>query len=562
MPVFVMWSALSPVLVVGNNNGNLLIYNHRTSRKIPILGKHQRRVTCGAFSSTDLFACGSDDSTISISNIDGDTLNTLACSSEPAAIQFTEMKRTTPERGTQNDILVSAVLGKRILMLVNLSDTENPINLQFQQKYGDIISYSWYHGAYMVLGFEKGFIVCISAHQSEIGQEIFSVQEYKNYLGDIRVSTTFDKVMSVGDHQLKLRELQQMQDLFTMLEVDTEKELTQIDSNSDGQLLAVAGGGGSLSVYLTKMPFMGAAYKDTLALLTNLNEVTVLPEADKANQSVVPLMLEPSVLAVGPFHIAVASNNRVWFYDYVNNVSEPTASFEYLSTVQNILLNEEFAAVLMEGSARMHRIIENEGNEKATTFPEPSRQARLVAAGITDDFFIFTTDSNYVVYFAMDEWAVVNEYRHTSLIRQLFPEPEGVRITFFDERLDTYVYSPVDDSLHKLPPVGSTVHYKAALWETFTIDRDTFVVYDHQNLYVFLLAKNQIDGEGILFIGSTKLPFGHTPLMLSKGIVHCLTPSGRPSGVLLETHKTDTVLDGKTPETIQQLLQQALRLKR
>ncbi|CAJ0580846.1 unnamed protein product, partial [Mesorhabditis spiculigera] len=566
MPIFVMWAPTHPVLVVGNNNGNLLIYNHQTSRKTPILGKHQRKVTCGAFSNNGSFACGSEDSTITISNLEGDTLNTLACSSEPAAIKFTEIKRQS-EKGMQTDQMISAVLGKRILMLVNLSDTDNPINLQFQQKYGDIVSYSWYKLAYMVLGFEKGFIVCISAHQSEIGQEIFSVQEYKNYLGDVRVSGQYDKVMSVGDHQLKLREVQNLQDISMILDVDTEKELCQVDANADGQLLAVAGAGGSISVYLTKVPQMGVAFKDTLAILTNLNEVTVLPEGDRAHQSVVQVNCEPAVLAVGPFHVAVAVNNRVWFYDYINTtlereaIGEPAATYEYLSTVSDVLLNGEYAAMLMDGSARLHRIIEQEGAEKSFTFPEPNRQATLVAAAITDDFFIFTTDSNYIVYFAMDEWAVVNEYRHTSLIRQIYPEPDGVRVVFFDERLETYVYSPVDDALHKLPAVGSSVHYKGAMWETFTIDRDTFVVFDQQSVYVFLLAKNKIEGEMILYIGNTKLPFGHTPLTLSKGIVHCLTTSGRPSGVLLETHKTDYVLDGKSPEAIADLLGQSLKLK-
>ena len=78
--------------------------------------------------------------------------------------------------------------------------------------------------------------------------------------------------------------------------------------------------------------------------------------------------------------------------------------------------------------------------------------------------------------------------------------------------MDTFVYSPVDDSLLKLPPIGATVQvifrvrafrslrrlclqYKGALWETFTIDRDTFVVYDANEVYVFLLSKNQIGGE-------------------------------------------------------------------
>ncbi|KAK6026316.1 hypothetical protein OSTOST_07742, partial [Ostertagia ostertagi] len=69
--------------------------------------------------------------------------------------------------------------------------------------------------------------------------------------------------------------------------------------------------------------------------------------------------------------------------------------------------------------------------------------------------------------------------------------------------------------------------YKAALWETFTIDRDTFVVYDNSNIYVYLLNRSPIEDESVLYIGCTKLPFAHAPLMLSKGIVHCLTSSGK-----------------------------------
>ncbi|KIH48605.1 hypothetical protein ANCDUO_21324, partial [Ancylostoma duodenale] len=75
---------------------------------------------------------------------------------------------------------------------------------------------------------------------------------------------------------------------------------------------------------------------------------------------------------------------------------------------------------------------------------------------------------------------------------------------------------PVDDSMHKLPAVGSAIHYKSALWETFTIDRDTFIVYDNANIYVYLLNRSQIEGESVIYVGSTKLPFAHSPLMLSK----------------------------------------------
>ena len=74
-------------------------------------------------------------------------------------------------------------------------------------------------------------------------------------------------------------------------------------------------------------------------------------------------------------------------------------------------LNYEYAAVIMEGKLRLHKvrkhlknkqvkivqIVEHEGDQTAT-FPEPSRNAGLLAADLTDNFLIFSTDV-ILVYF-------------------------------------------------------------------------------------------------------------------------------------------------------------------
>ncbi|ETN85827.1 hypothetical protein NECAME_16634 [Necator americanus] len=105
---------------------------------------------------------------------------------------------------------VSAVLGKKTLFLSTLTDKakdstenegDNSMNLQFQEKYGTIVAHVWYNDGYMIVGFEKGFVVCISAHPSEMGQEIFSVAEYKTYLASVAASQPFGKILSIGDHQ-------------------------------------------------------------------------------------------------------------------------------------------------------------------------------------------------------------------------------------------------------------------------------------------------------------------------------------------------------------------------
>lgn len=56
------------------------------------MGKHTRRITCGAWSNENLLCLGSDDNTISISNVEGDTIRQTSVRANPQEVQFSEMK--------------------------------------------------------------------------------------------------------------------------------------------------------------------------------------------------------------------------------------------------------------------------------------------------------------------------------------------------------------------------------------------------------------------------------------------------------------------------------------
>lgn len=61
-------------------------------RKVPILGKHTRRITSGSWSNENLLALASDDNTISVSNVEGDTIRQISVRANPQNVQFSEMK--------------------------------------------------------------------------------------------------------------------------------------------------------------------------------------------------------------------------------------------------------------------------------------------------------------------------------------------------------------------------------------------------------------------------------------------------------------------------------------
>ncbi|KAJ8271702.1 hypothetical protein COCON_G00105610 [Conger conger] len=561
---FILWSKTASLLAVGTAKGNLLIYNQQTSRKIPVLGKHTKRITCGCWSSQNLLALGSEDRNVTVSNHEGDTIRQTQVRSDPADVQFSVMK--TDERASPGESTVSVVVGRKTLFLFNLNDPDNPIELAFQQRYGTIIAYRWYGDGYIMIGFSQGYFVVISTHIREIGQELFQAHNHKDSLTSIAISQSLNKAASCGDNCIKIHDLTELKDMYAIVNLDDEtKGLDQLSWTDDGQLLAISSQRGTLHVFLTKLPILGDTCGTRVAYLTSLLEVTVANQVEGESPIAVEVEVEPNFIGVGPDHVAVGMNNRAWFYALGDGGVEKLKDTEYLGTVASMCLNSDYAAALFEGKVQLH-MIEGEEQEvqedrQTRLFPGRDDKCRILAHALTADFLFYGTDTGVIQCFYMEDWQYVNEHRHPVGIRKLCPDPNGTRLVFIDDKNDGFLYCPVNDSVYEIPNFAPTI--KGVLWENWAMDKGVFVAYDDDKVYTYAFHKDTIQGSKIILAGGTKLPFSHKPLLLYNGELTCQTASGKTSSVVLGTHGfLHGTWKDQPPAELTRMLPQALMLKR
>ncbi|XP_073502065.1 WD repeat-containing protein 19 [Phyllobates terribilis] len=560
---FLLWSKTSSLLAVGTSKGNLLVYNLQTSRKVPILGKHTRRISCGCWSSQNLLALGGEDKMITISNQEGDTIRQTSVRMEPSDIQFSVMK--TDERASPGESTVSVVVGKKTLFLFNLNDPDNPIELAFQQRYGSIVSHRWYGDGYIMIGFSLGFFVVISTHMSEIGQELFQASNHKDNLTSIAISQSLNKAASCGDNSIKIHDLTELKEMYAIITLDDEtKGLDKLSWTDDGQLLAVSTQRGSLNVFLTKLPILGDTSGTKIAYLTSLLEVTVCNLVEGELPITVSVEVEPNFVAVGPYHVAVGMNNRAWFYALNDNGVERLKDMEYLGTVASMSLNSDYAAALFEGKVQLHMIesepLDSQEERETRLFPSTDEKYRILCHALTGDFLIYGTNTGLVKYFYLEDWQYVNEYRHPVSVKKIFPDASGTRLIIIDEKTEGFVYCPLNDNLYEIPNFSPTI--KGILWENWAMDKGVFCAFDDDKVFTYVFHKDTIQGSRVILAGGTKLPYGHKPVLLHNGELTCQTQSGMLNNIFLGTHSFLNHTKDEEPKELKTMLTQTLMLRR
>ncbi|KAF7987479.1 hypothetical protein HCN44_003241 [Aphidius gifuensis] len=559
------WSKNSCLLAVGTQKGHLSIYDHMNSRRIPILGKHKKKITCGEWSNEGLLALAGDDKLLTISSSDGDTCCEIPLQGDPQDLQFSETKKSNRING---DNTISLIINKTRLYLYNLKNPDNPIDIGFQKSYGPIVTYKWYGDCYIIIGFEAGYLLLISTHIKEAGQELMQIKNHRDSLNDLSLNKIHNKIATCGDNTLKIHDIKNLQDTEKIISVIGEAGVSSVTWSDDGTMLAAVTHSGNINIYLTKIPKLISVCNNNICILSSLNEAIVYfytnDDDDNTNSvnrdkddddvdgtstkfesRIINTIIEPSVLAVGPMHVVVGLNNRALYWN-INNINKQSSPIErdYLSTIDSIKLNDIYSSVLFDGKLQLHTITTNKElsntskdtklfNEQNTM--NNNTNTKITCHVLTNNFLIYATNNGKIKYFYIDTFNYSNEYLHKIGIKYIYQDINGTYICFIDDNNDVYLYDPINDMTIMINDCPNDI--QGIIWNQNIYDKTLFCIYNKQAIVTYNFIKYHIDGAKIINICETKLPTDTTPILMYNGQLTLGIPGGKLMEITLSSHE-------------------------
>eukprot|EP00940_MAST-03C_sp_MAST-3C-sp2_P000948 g948.t1 len=565
-PSFLQWSKSGAQVAIGTCSGNLILYCLDSRRKVPVLGKHTGTVVCGAWNRQNFLALCSQDKTLTVSKASGETVHQLNLGGVPYSVQFGEVddsdrnegaSKTCEEKNTNNSLIAVNIDRERVVIF-DIEGEDDPIELTFDKRYGRIKRFVWFREGFVVAGFSAGHVAIISTDpkKSKKKKELYSWQLFDESLRDLKYCKKLNKIACLGDDCIKMIEC--VGEGYWRLvrneivRIDTRREKpTSISWSLDGQILTVGTSIGRVHNFVANIPLMHDSSGSRMAYLSSLQEATILDfatEARGARGQKIELEVEPAFVSLGSTHFAAGMNNRVWYYRNVDNDDEwsPCGEREYLGSVERVRLSKNIAAVLCNGRVHVHSL--NRGkDDRSSMLPEDNDRA--TCAELTDDLLIYGTESGHLKYFSLGDWAALSgcDIRHTCEIRHIFPNKNGTRTIFVDERGDGFMHNAAESIVVAISDITSTnvnVHWDQSDWGTFVITKESKIM-------PYVLETQHINGPqirrlGVMSIdknGETKIesvasstPEGYTSVLVYNGVAVGQLKNGALSRLVLKTH--------------------------
>eukprot|EP00771_Trimastix_marina_P001515 gnl/Trimastix_PCT/2596.p1 GENE.gnl/Trimastix_PCT/2596~~gnl/Trimastix_PCT/2596.p1 ORF type:complete len:1355 (+),score=466.46 gnl/Trimastix_PCT/2596:60-4124(+) len=532
---FMCWSRVGPQLAIGTGKGNLIIYNKQTLRKqATLLGKHTKRITCGAWNAENRLALGSEEKKISINSEDGTMIDFLEVQHMPHNIHFSALKLDNrPSAYAEREPALSCDLGHKVIVLYEHDVTLTECS--FLEHYGSIVDYRWFGDGYIMVGFSSGRFVVLSTHAQEIGQEVIGVMVFESELLGLAYSSVLQRVALLGDNMLKVYCMQTWQEFEQERHVFSARDgqPVSIQWTADGHIVTVATSTGALHCFLAKIPPMSACFEQRIGHLTSLREVTVTSLTQMEHPVRVGIDVEPAFISVGPLHVAVGMNNRAWIYRALGPDVGLVAERECVGTIDALRLSSHYFAVLCDGYILLNATEPDPETHDTRRFPEREEEHDVTDVALTRDFLIYSTQRGGLHYFSLADWTGVNEYRHTTGIRTVHPNVRGTRLIFQDDEMKSFLYNPVNDSTTPIDtcPPGCMIMWDQSDWAVF-------VAADLRSmeLHIHVATPDLYGGPSITKIGTSRMPPGHTPILVSQGVLFFQRPTSELARILLDTH--------------------------
>jgi WD repeat-containing protein 19 len=551
------WAQTAAVLCVGNVKGGVLIYNADTTKKIPIVGKHSKKIISMAWNRRGQVAMASEDKMLTVSDIEGQSIDTVNIKGDATEIKWADRKADDRKQGAV-DGTVSMTNSNKTLVLFAPETRDSLVELAFNKKYGNLINFEWFGDGYLICGFAAGNVTVVSTHLKEIGNEVSMLKSHRDQLNALCVNKAISKGCAIGDNMVRVFDLDDRlelkEDKSEKYEFDSEfGALSQCAWTEDGQILTIASRNGAVYGFVTRIPVLSASYGHHLAYFSSLREICVRDIVAATDIAKIEVQVEPTFASLSSGVVAVGSVNQSWFYKFdpqgVNQTKCQQIGFhEARNVVKDVCCSAQHGAVLMEelGKSELF-VLANEtdatkgNNSTQHQFPDKKDHGKVTCQAMTDHFYIFGTSSGLVCIFSLADQQIVTEYRHISAIRYLRPNIQGTRIAWIDASNNGAVFNPASETATGIDGLSSATD--RILWDP--MDYSCFISADSKSFTSFSYSPNTRYGATARAIqkrDSTELcltsrPYGFTPVLLYRGVIMCQLPTGALAPIPLESHK-------------------------
>ncbi|GAX77949.1 hypothetical protein CEUSTIGMA_g5391.t1 [Chlamydomonas eustigma] len=558
------WSKNGLYLAMGTAKGNLMIYNCREKKKTPYVGKHTKKIAFAVWNKDNILATAGLDCMVSLTDgTTGETISSFMLSNDPCDLCVSDKKDDGYSKHEENTYSLN--VGQKTLYIMQyLSEQQKPLELAFLEQYGNIQKHLWFGDGYILVGFRTGKVVVVSSHSREIAEEIHQAM-YLDALSDMAYSPAQGRIALGGSHCVRIMDVSGTdyhEVKADAIDLDPSLQVTKVGWTRDGQILTVGTSNGQLRSYLAALPVISDFYGTQVLYLTSLLEMSIVDLNRRGFAIKLDIEKEPAFCGLGPNHAAIGMNNQVSFYRLSQRDGRVVTQRQYMGSVQSVKLNETHAALQMEGRVLVHPIEIPPGrarDEFDVMLPPPGQNQTLTSVAVTRHFIITSSKQGVIAYYLAEDCSPVNDFRHEEgAVLRMFPQPEGSRMVFEDERGQLYVFNPVNDQVLLVPDFNGRA--ETVMWDV--LDPSVFVVADTSALYVYLYYPVSLSGAKIEFVGKQSLQASHTPLNCCNGNIGCRLKSGAIETITLDTHRSLQTTDNFSKGAPQKKLQQCLKLGR
>ncbi|KAK9824992.1 hypothetical protein WJX81_005508 [Elliptochloris bilobata] len=490
------WAHEGALLALCSARGGLVLYNAADGSCVDVLNRHSRGMSCAVWGSGGRLALGGRDQQVTVSEAGApDVYRGWGVRGDPREVALRE-----GEAGVA--AAVSVNVGGRSICVFSLDDGAEgepgavplPLELRFDDSRGQVARHAWLSGGLLLVGFSIGMVAVLIAAGTKAGEELHAQKCLEAGMADMVLSADRSCAALVGGPDVRFLRLDGAHRGGAHEAPGMALTLKGCSVGSaawspDGHLFALATQDGQLRLY---PPAWGGDSGGSAG------------GTGGGVSARVDLPVEPTLLALGPRHLAAAAGRQVWICDLpvAGRAAHAPLQLRHAAQVEAVALNAEHATVLCQGQG----------------------------------------------------------------VRRVWPQPAGVRALFEDNAGDTYLFSALDGSMLRLPSVMGLAaalwdleDCNCAILVSGGSPAAAAAVAAHTVVYTPV----GLDGPSVRLVSTQSLPEGHRPLLLQGGVLACLTGTGSLASVLLDTHAPlkDSVETGAREEArLRQRLAAALAL--